>query len=414
MKKISIHRGWLMAAMCTTMVASTSLLSTGFSTCLNAIRFTYGISATLTSTITTVRSISAFFIVMFANWYFKKFGIRVGVSIAMLFGAAAFLLFALANGNIIVYFIAAAVGGFNYAFGVMLSSSILINRWFRKHRGMALAIASAGTGLCSIVGAPVLQSIIDRYGITTSFFTQSAFLFAVALLLLLLVRNDPADVGLEPVGGADYQELPAKEKGNESAGKLPKVWLGILVFSIMMIGITTAPASSHLTLNFTMDGLDAMTVAKALSVYGFVLIASKMVYGLLIDRIGAVKIIWIYGSVIVIAKIMAWAATYIPTEPFLFMTLCIYGLGVPIETLGYPNWAANMSSREEYPILLKKLQLGYQLGGLVGASLPGVICDLTGTYGWFYLLCSILNTASFVIVLIAYRKFVPSRKQIQK
>lgn len=410
MKKIRIHRGWLMAALCMIMVASTSLLSTGFSTCLNAIRATYGISATLTSTITTVRSISAFVIVMFANRYFKKFGIRVGISIAMLFGAAAFLLFALADGNIAVYFIAAAVGGFTYAFGVMLSASILINRWFRKHRGMALSIASAGTGLCSIIGAPVLQRIINIYGITTSFFVQSGFLLIVAILLLLLVRNDPADVGAEPVGGADYQELSVKKTGNASAVQLPAAWLWVMVLSVLLIGITTAPASSHLTLNFTTDGLDAMTVAKAISVYGFVLIASKMLYGVLIDKIGAVKIIWIYGSVIVLAKIMAWGATFVPTDPFLFTTLIIYGLGVPIETLGYPNWAANMSTREEYPIMLKKLQLGYQLGGLIGASLPGVFCDLTGTYGWFYLLCAILNAASLAIVLIVYRRFVPSQK----
>lgn len=391
---------------CMIMIASTSLLSTGMSTNLNAIKNTFGLSGTATSTIMTVRSVSAFLVMFVSEKYFEKLGIRTGTALAMLIGTAAFLVFAFGNGSIAAYYAAGAIGGVTYAYGLMLPASMLMKRWFNKHRGLALSICSAGTGLCSIIGAPVIQTMVDRYGIRTSFLLQGAFLAAVSIFLFSVIVNFPADAGLEPVGGADY--VPEnRKKGPGRTEALPKSWVTLLFIATTLIGLNSSPCSSHLTLNFTTDGFEAMTVAKALSVYGFVLIASKLIYGQILDRIGAVKTIWVFGALMIAGKVLCWAATYAGGAVwFLYLSVIVYGTGVPVETLGYPNWCAELTSPKEYTRVLSRLQMGYQLGALLGSSLPGVSCDLTGTYGWFYFACAILMAVALGIVLLGYRKFL--------
>ena len=398
------HRGWIMPFVCSIMIAATSLLSTGMSTNLNAIKNTYGLSGTASSMIMTVRSISAFLVMFVSDRYFEKLGVRKGTALAMILGVFAFLVFAFGNGKIAAYYFAAAIGGITYAYGLMLPASMLLKKWFNKHRGLALSIASAGTGLCSIIGAPLLQTIIDHHGLKTAFLYQGAFLLAVSLLLFTVLIDDPAKVGLEPVGGKDYV-TEKKKTGHRVNAELPGFWIAMLFFATVLVGLNSSPASSHLTLNFTTAGFDAMSVAKALSVYGFMLIIAKLVYGQVLDKLGAVKTVWIFGTVLILGKVLCWFAYYVSGISYVFIAMLIYGMGVPIETLGYPNWCADLTTAEKYPKVLSKLQMGYQLGALLGSSLPGVFCDLTGSYGWFYLIGAVLMGVTFIIVLIAYRKF---------
>lgn len=413
-QKKTFHRGWRMPFVCMIMVAATSLFSTGMSTNLNAIKTIYHLSGTLSSTIVTIRSVSAFLVMLAADRYFEKFGVRCGTAAAMLIGVLGFVLFAVGNGNIFIYYLAAALGGITYSYGLMLPSSILLNKWFNQHRGLAFSIASAGTGLCSVIGAPVIQTLIERYDLKTAFLAQAAFLLAVSLMLLLVVVNDPAEVSAEPVGGAGY--MPEKKK-SAGAGKrteaLPKHWVALLVLVTTMIGASTSPASAHLTLNFTTNGFDAMTVAKAVSVYGVTLILAKLLCGWVNDRLGAVKTIYIYGTVLAVGKTLCWLTMYRSGIPFLFVTMIFYGAGVPVETLGYPNWCADLTIPQNYTKVLSRLQTGYQLGALLASSVPGIIYDATGYYSWYYLGCAVTEILALGIVLAAYRRFVPGKKKKQ-
>jgi len=395
-----------MPFVCMFMIMATSLFSSGMSTSMAAIRSTYKyISATATSNILTVRSVIAVIAVFFSESYFKRFNIRKGTSLAMLIGFVGMLFLAFGNGNIVLYYIGGAIGGITYAYGLMLPASMLLKRWFNEHRGIALSIASAGTGLCSVIGAPLIQSIVQKSGLKMAFFMQCVVLLFVAALLYFVAIDDPSEIGLEPLGGKDFVvEKKSSSKKFKSTG-LTKQGLLFLLIAAFFIGIGAAPASSHQTLNFVTNGYDAMTVAKAISLYGLTLIISKIIYGSVLDRFGAVSTIWIYGSIMLIGRILlGLGGCMFLNNTLMFSALIINGAGVPIETLGYPNWCADLSSKEEYPKQIKHLQFGYQLGGLLGAPLPGIVCDATGYYGSFYFFAGILSTAAFALALITYKK----------
>ena len=434
----SIHYGWFIAAVCTLSVIGVTLLSTGMSVNLNALRSTMGFSGTQTSMIMTVFNATAFAVTFFADRYFEKTGLRTGMTLAALSGAAAFLIYSLAGPEIYVYYAGALFGGIAYALGFMIPSSILVRRWFNKSRAFALSICSAGTGIAVAVCSPVLQAIIRNRGLQISFTTEAFYMILVAVLIYLIVRNDPSDRNTTPYGGNAQTgtdassgnkkaqgtgSSPGKSITGSSPGKsitgssfqkaaAPGAGLLAAVFLMAVIsGMGGSPATSHLALNFNSVGIDSMKVAVGLSAYGIILIGSKLFFGRTADRFGVCTATVIFGLILSAGLSGCFAAELFPTDAMMFLSFALLGIGYPIVTLGYPNWASDFSSPEDYPSVLKKFQLGYQLGTLAGSPIPGIIADHAGGYTRAYLVFAVLFFLEVIVIFLAYRQLDRKRRQ---
>lgn len=401
-KKFKFHYGWVIAICCMLMMCSTALISSGMSTNLNAMRQQLGFTNTQTSLVLTIRSLSAFFAALLANYYYK-IGLKRGMVCAMVFGALAFALFTLAGRNIVIIYIGAVMSGFCYSYGMMMPISMILKNWFNKSRGTALAIASGGTGLMSVIFAPLVQSTVNNKGIKEAFLLQAAFMVFVGLLLAVFIVEKPEEKGMEPLGGKDF--TPVKKGGNAApreATELSFFWILAIVAATASIGIGTSPASANFTNNLVTAGLDAMTVAKALSVYGFMLIGSKLLYGVCVDRLGTFKTTLIFGTVVSAGMFLLYIVNFFPGDLLMYIALIVVGFGTPVQTLGYPNWIVDLDSAH-YNKSLVKCQTGYQLGAVVGSFLPGIIADRTGSYAGAFFMFFAVNAIGIIIVFFAYK-----------
>lgn len=384
------------------MIVGTALVSTVIAVNLNALRSVYGFSGTETSLIVTVCSATALAVSFGSDKYFEKLGLRLGMTIAAISGMISFLLHGLADGHLFVYYIAAMFGGVTYSLGMILPASMLMRRWFNKSRGLALSISSAGTGISSAIWAPGLQSIIESASIQTAFFVESAFFGIIAIICFSLLKNDPSDMGLEPYGGNDY--VPAGKHASR-AGRYA-VGSGIIALIVVLAaiaGMCGSPATSNIVLCFTTEGLDSMKVAFGMSIYGVLLIFSKIIYGEVVDRRGACFATVIFTSLIAAGQFCCFMIGFFNEETLMFLSFILLGSGYAVVTLGYPNWAAELVSKEEYPKKMKRFQIGFQFGTLVGSAIPGIIADITGHYTWAYLMFAILFVIMIISVLFIYR-----------
>ena len=368
------------------------------STNLANLRLVLGFTGTQTSMILTVRSIAAFVVALFADKYFGLLGVKKGMIVAMIAGVASFFIFSVAGLNLALYYVAAVVAGVAYSYGMMMPSSMLLKKWFNQSRGTAISLAGCGTGLVSIIFAPLVQSTVDRFGLKASFYLQGGFIALVAVILAVLVVEDPAQKGLEPYGGRDFVAVGRAKKGESSLSKKSVL---LLAFATMLVGFTSSPASAHYSVTFTTEGFDAMTVAKIISIYGVVLVASKFIFGRVVDKIGARKSTVIYGTLCTLAILMIFLTRFFRSVTWVTVTMVVVAVGVVIQTLGYPNWVSDLDSKN-YDHTLVRCQQGYQLGALVGSPLPGLIADATGTYTWAYLMFAVCTLLYVLIVLGIY------------
>lgn len=185
----------------------------------------------------------------------------------------------------------------------------------------------------------------------------------------------------------------------------------MMVFMIF-IGAACSPAVAHLSLNFTTAGFDPMLVATGLSAYGFVLIISKLIYGKISDKLGSRVATIIFGLIVVAGLLLTSAAGVIGSRVYLFGTFAVLAIGYPVATLGYPIWAADFSSADDYAKTLKRFQIGYQAGAMIGSPIPGIIADATGSYSLAYVAFAVIFAIAIVGTFIIYGKVKKMRKTL--
>ena len=142
-------------------------------------------------------------------------------------------------------YLAAVFIGAMYAFCMILPMALLIRTWFNKNRALCMAICSAGTGLSTYLLSPLLQKRIAAEGMNGAYNTLMIFFAAGAIVMFLLLRSKPSDVGLEIYGGEDY--VDAGKKGIKKAALTQTNKTAVVAFIVCagLMGFAAPPAISQ-------------------------------------------------------------------------------------------------------------------------------------------------------------------------
>lgn len=393
--------------------------SAGVSLLLNGYKQTIGLTGTQTSSILMVKNIAALALVFFSDKYYGKLGLRKGISLALVFGVIAMGIFYIAGDNLILIYLAAAVLGGTYAFTMILPMALLMRSWFNKYRPLAMSIASAGTGLSTFVVSPIVQRTMNNSGMNGVFVLLAGLFAVVAVILFVFIRNNPSDVGLEICGGEDYVDDKKKKGANNKETLKPLDTTdkkAVMAFTIcaFIIGIYAAPCQQHFVLHFNTVGYDSMLVASAYSFVGLAGMIAKPLFGVISAT--RIKFQHLSGLFLALRVLACFGAFYaglsgtglVSWLPFL---VCfVYAFGAPITSVGYTNWIAAFSTKADFTKKVKNAQFCYQGAEVIGAMIPGVIFDLTGSYGPYYGLMGLVASCVIVAVLVIYRNAEKTRR----
>ena len=400
------HYGWMICLACFLMIFCTSFISLGFSVIMVGLREHVGLTGTQTSTILTIRSIASFAAMLVADIFFEKTTFRIGIVIALVFEIVGLQLFRIAGTNMVVYGLGGICAGVCYAYGLMMPASVLMKRWFRKDLAFALAVASAGTGACTVVGSPILQALIDGTGLAGMFNIVCAFIALCAFFVFVIVRDRPGEVDLEPYGGLvwDNPETPKRESPEEKP-YLGKGWIWLCAVAVVFSSMAGSPSSSHLALLFSTEGIDPVDAAYGMSVFGIALIIGKLLYGKVDGKLGTPTASNVFGIAVLAGLALCSLFGAVPTLATMYASCVTLGFGESVVSLGYPLWAADFSPRGGYVKNLKIFQLGYQAGAMVGSPIPGIFADHLGSYTGSYTLFGLFYCMTIIIVSLAYKAY---------
>lgn len=177
----------------------------------------------------------------------------------------------------------------------------------------------------------------------------------------------------------------------------------IVIATMILTGAMGILSTANISPLFKSEGIDSQTVASAVSLFGFTLICAKLIVGNLIDKIGMFKANFILGTSCILGMLICCT---VKTTGVTFMVIgtFLFGFGVPIATVGLPIWAADFSNSDNYASMLKKLQMSYQVGGLLFSTLPGIFADATGDYIPAYIMFSVFTAIIVIVVSIMYKR----------
>lgn len=402
------HRAWLVCIGCALLFFCTSGLSVNaFTVYQPYILSQNGFTNAQSSSIITVRSLFGLLGMLCTGRYYRRFSLRWGVALAGVFTVLGFALFGVA-GSLPAYYGAAAVMGLGYGFGTMIPISIILEHWFWKKRTLAIGICSAFTGLSTFGLPSLLTWLILAFGLSAAFFAEAAFAAVLVLLSFLLIRGAPAD-GDTPYGFGEERETSAA--GGGGVHLKPSEW-PVLWAMLLCLGALTSVGYSHLTVHLTSTGFDPHVTALAITASGLAMTFGKFAFGWLSDKLPVLRKNRLFAALLFAG--LALLCLVRRSVPLLFLAVCAYGFGLAFTTVGITEWAADLSTAEEYETVVRRFQLGYAAGGFVFSSLPGVLADRFGASYvpayLFFILCAVFVTAT-VQWFYRHRVFQTAKKE---
>ena len=369
-----------------------------------------GFTNTQAAWIVTTRSLFIVLGMFTAGWLCARLGIRSTVTAAMLLMALSRFQFGAAR-TLPAYLAAAAVTGLAYSWGGMIPLSLLINRWFQDRNTFALGLASASSGLATILLPAPLTWLIQSWGLREAFWAESAFVAAASAAVNLLVRDDPARLGLEPYRKTEDREPDRTPVLHPApAGMTPLYW-GLFLAAVFLIGAPTGIGISNIGVLFVTEGFDAATVALLVSCVGLALIPGKMIYGELADRLGGrLSSLLLCGVSLLSYALLCLSGS--GSKPAALAAVLAFGLGLPISNVSFSVWCQDFLGDSGFAKGLKWSQTLYALGIVALAPLPGWLADRTGSYIPSYVLFFMMMAAASVFILLTYRRTGSGRRPV--
>ena len=128
-----------------------------------------------------------------------------------------FILFSLTDSYI--YFLLVFVGLMSLGFRAGYNNALMpaINQWFRRRRGLAMAVAGVGSPLGGIIIAPAVGLLVLEIGWRTTALASGAAILSVVLPLAFFVHRSPESRGMLPDGARPSAEPPARPQPRQGA-----------------------------------------------------------------------------------------------------------------------------------------------------------------------------------------------------
>lgn len=279
-----------------------------------------------------------------------------------------------------LYTLAGVGGGF-----ANIPAMALVTFWFRSaQRGRAAGLALCGNG-AGIIFSGALIPLLNRWygaeGWRRGWLVLGAISLAIALVAGLLLRNSPAEMGLEPVGPPPAGD-PSRFESRERRGDgLLLVRLGLLY---LLFGVTFMVYGTFIVTSMVREyGFSQAKAGLYWSWVGVFSLFSGVGFGSLSDRIGRRHGMALVFGVQSAAYLLAGLR---PGAWGLMLSVCLYGLAVFALPAIMTAAVGDYLGLSRAATALATITIFFAVGQTAGPGGAGLLAGYCGSFGPAYLL----------------------------
>ena len=328
----------------------------------------------------------------FAAALMERFGLRRVVSAGLLLIAAGAGMSVLARAAWQLVLTWGVLIGLGTGSMALVFAATVANAWFVKRRGLVMGILTAGGAAGQLVFLPAVAYLVEATSWKIASLLIAAAAVAVLPLVVVLLRDRPADLGLAPYGGDRLVTPPRSVRGNAAdlalaalrqAASTKPFWALAGAFAICgattngLIGIHFIPSAHD-------HGMATTTAAGLLMLVGVFDIVGTVASGWLTDRIDPRWLLLAYYSFRGVGLLLLPWLLADSVHPRMVVFIVVYGL----------DWVATVPPTvvlcrrlfgDQGTIVFGWVFASHQLGAAAAALTAGIIRDSFGTYtyAWF-------------------------------
>ena len=270
----------------------------------------------------------------------------------------------------------------------LVLSAVVSNRWFDSHRGLVVGMLTASSATGQLVFLPVGAWLIERFGWRMAVIPVFAACALAAVLVLLLMRNRPNELGLTPYGAAPGTEVaplaPTMHVTFATPFKVLASVAGNRVFWILfgtffICGLSTNGLIQTHFISLCGDaGLAAVPAASVLAMMGAFDLVGTIGSGWLSDRYDNRKLLFIYYG------LRGLSLFWLPYSEFTFYGLSLFAMFYGLDWIATVpptvRLVASTFGKERAGMVFGWVFAGHQLGAAVAAWGAGRVRTMMLTY----------------------------------
>ncbi|MFB2581209.1 MFS transporter [Herbiconiux sp. P15] len=403
-----LHPAWVVAAVAFLALVGAAGFRAAPSVLMLPLEEEFGWSRTELSLAVTVNLLFYGLMAPFAAALMARFGMRAVTTCALLLVAAGAALSILATAPWMLVLTWGLMIGLGTGSMALVFAATVADQWFVARRGLVVGVLTAGSATGQLAFLPFIAILVEEQGWRQASLLVAAGAFAVVPLVLIWLRNRPADLGTTPFGAPAGWKAPVRVTGNPArtalstlarAARTRTFWALVAGFAIC--GATTnGLVGTHFIPSAHDHGMPETTAAGLLAVVGIFDIVGTIASGWLTDRVNPRILLAVYyagrGLGLLVLPFLLSEAVHPPIIVF----VVIYGL----------DWVATVPPtvalcRELFgadgPVVFGWVFAAHQVGAAIAATVAGVVRDSTGEYtlAWFGAagLCAVAAVVSISI-----------------
>ncbi|MDW0114315.1 MFS transporter [Sporosarcina saromensis] len=405
-KKKKIHYAWWVLVGLVVMVgaAKGGIMTTG-GLFLTPVTEDLGIGMGSLTLYFSIASIVTMLFLPIAGKLIAKYNIRILLLVAVSLEAGSFAMFGFMN-SVWGWYLFAIPMSMGSVIVTQLAGPVLINNWFKKHRGLALGIMVGAGGLIGAFLQPVAGNLIANEGWRNTYFFLGIGVMAVVIpVVLLTIRMAPLQKGLQPYGVDEVQQNEETKVQTTASGVTLAIAKKSSAFYFLLFFFfceTSIAAFNQHVAPFAMGlGYDIKFAGNAMGSWSVGVVIGALFFGYLSDKIG-VKYSAIFAMLLGLFPVGLLLLT--PENPLIFTVAAgLYGFVVAsLGTLG-PLLTTALFGNKEFSQIYGLAITGLAVAGIVALPIYGFIFEYTGSYTYVLYTIFIMLLLNVVSILFAFK-----------
>jgi predicted MFS family arabinose efflux permease len=293
----------------------------------------------------------------------------------------------------------------------LVLGATVATRWFVARRGLVVGILTASVATGQLIFLPVLTSLAVAHGWRVALMVVCAAVVCAALIMLVLMRDRPSDVGLLPYG----HEGPPPPAPPPMTGSITAAAFGALrdasrtkAFWILFGTFFICGASTNgliqthfipMCVDFGLSQPSAAGLLAAIGVFDFV---GTIASGWLADRYdNRWLLFWYYG-------LRGLSLVFLPFTDFTFFGLSIFAVFYGLDWIATVPPTVRLTAQtfgvERANLVFGWIFAGHQIGAAVAAFAAGFSRTMLATYLPAFFAAGALCIVAAAVVLMIERQ----------
>ena len=215
------------------------------------------------------------------GWLYRRFGLRRVAIVSIVLQIVGYFAITQIQGSIGWLYLAFFSMPIICAGTIAITWTQLVNLWFERNRGLALAVILCGTGLMAMILPPLLSRLIAAYGWQAGFIALGAMPLLFTLPLSLMWLRMPAL--LASPDATTQKERPELSGMSFKQAVRSGMYWGFNVALILSVSLTVGMVTNMVPM-LQSKGLSAQQASQIFSTFGISIIGGRLLVGYLLDR----------------------------------------------------------------------------------------------------------------------------------